>query len=111
MDSKQHSSSKYKKVSDGFDNVANSGDFKSGARIEGLKAEKLPGGDFFEKFGPDAEECGCVGHFPVSRDQLRGTHFQGSGNMNPVERSQKNGRFRLDASRCDIPGAGLDIDA
>ena len=111
MDSKQHSSSKYEKVSDGFDNVANSGDFKSGARIEGLEAKKLPGGDFFEKFGPDAEECGCVGHFPVSRDQLRGTHFQGSGNMNPVERSQKNGRFRLDASHCDILGAGLDVDA
>jgi len=111
MDSKQHSSSKYKKVSDGFDNVANSGDFKSGAGIESLEAEKLFGGDFFEKFGPDAKECGCVGHFPVSRDQLRGTHFQGSGNMNPVEYPQKNGRFRLDASCGDTLGAGLDVDA
>jgi hypothetical protein len=111
MDSRQHSSSKYKKVSDRFDNAASSGDLKSGAGIEGLEAEKLPGGDFCEKFGLDSKECGCVRHFPVSRDQLRGTHFQGSGNMNPVERSQKNGRFRLDASCGDNPGAGLDIDA
>ena len=74
-------------------------------------AEKLIGGDFFEEYGMDTKECRRVGHFLVGRDQLRSPQFQGRGNMNPVERSQKNRRLRFESSGGNILGAGFDIDA
>ena len=76
-----------------------------------LKAQKLFGGEFFEEFGLDTKEYRRVSHFLVSRDQLRSPQFQGSGNMYPVERSQKNRRLYLEGSRGNVLGAGLDIDA
>lgn len=85
--------------------------FKSDARGGDLEAEKLLRGDFFEEFGLDTKEYRRIGHFLVSRDQLRSPQFQGRGDMNPLENSQKKRRLRLERSRGDILGAGFDIDA
>ena len=85
--------------------------FKSDAGGGDLEAEKLLRGDFFEEFGLDPKKSRRVGHFLVSRDQLRSPQFQGRGDMNPVESSQKNRRLRLEGSGGNILGAGFDIDA
>lgn len=76
-----------------------------------VEISKITGRQFVKEYGIYTKECRRVGDFLVSRDQLQSPQFQGSSNMNPVERSQKNRRLRLEGSGGNILGAGFDIDA
>jgi len=71
----------------------------------------LFGGCFSKEIALEAMQQCRTGHFFVRGDQSGETQFHGCGNVDPVDRSQKNRRFRLEGSDGNFPGAGFDIDA